>query len=107
MNLTLRLAIGIAATLPFAACNEDPELVRKRGEQEAEMAKLSGEIALVEERLKNVPPDQSAELEAAKRETKKLEEEHKSLSAEVAELEAEHQSLKNEHEEYKRKYTVQ
>jgi septal ring factor EnvC (AmiA/AmiB activator) len=98
---------GAAALCMFViSCNEDPELVRKHGEQEAEIAKLEGEITLMEERIKYLPPDQSSELAAAEQETRKLEAEQKQLADEVARLEEERDALKQQYEEYRRKYAV-
>jgi septal ring factor EnvC (AmiA/AmiB activator) len=102
--------ISPCLTFVFSAllfsCGEDPELVRKHGEQEAEIAKLTGELALMEERMKYLPADQSAELAAAEQETRKLEADHKKLAEEVADLEAESEELKDQYEKYRVKYTV-
>lgn len=102
--------ITLCATFVLSAllisCGEDPELVRKHGEQEAEIAKLKGELALMEERMKNLPADQTTELAVAELETRKLDAEHKKLSEEVAELEAEFKDLKDQYENYRVKYTV-
>lgn len=100
------LLVAIAFSMPLISCNEDPELIRKRGEQEAEIAKLKGELAIMDERLKFMPDDKTVELEEAKHETKKLEEEHERLVAEVAGLEEESKKIQREYEEYKRKYVV-
>lgn len=97
---------AIAICMFVVSCNEDPELVRKHGEQEAEIAKLKGEITLMEERLKYLPPDQSSELATAEQETRKLEAEHKQLADEVAKLESERDALKQQYEDYRRKYAV-
>ncbi len=97
-----------AITIPFlsVSCNEDPELVKKHGEQQAEIARLSGELALLQERLKNVPPDESKELKNTRAEAEKLEEQRKLLSDEVAALEAEQKDLLEKFEDYKRKYSI-
>ncbi|QTN31350.1 hypothetical protein HZ994_03060 [Akkermansiaceae bacterium] len=105
MNLTTQLA-ALSACLLFVSCGEDPELVRKHGEQEAEIAKLKGELALAEERLKNLPEDKTSELKAAESETRALQAEHTKLTQEVADLEAEHKSLREEYEAYQRKYAL-
>lgn len=97
---------GTALCMFVISCNEDPELVRKHGEQEAEIAKLKGEITLMEERLKYLPPDQSSELAAAEQETRKLEAEQKQLADEVTRLEEEKDELKQQYEDYRRKYNV-
>lgn len=95
-----------AALLSIASCGENSELVKKHGEQQAEIARLRGEIALIEERLKSLPPDRSAELESALEASRRLEAEHTILAAEVSELEARRDSLKRDYEEYRAKYAV-
>ncbi len=102
-----QIFIPIALCLTFTSCNEDPKLVKKRREQNVEIVKLRGELALVEGRLKRFPPDKSTELEVAKQETEKLEEKHKLLSGEVSELEAELKKIHQEYNDYKRKYAIQ
>lgn len=102
MKHTLPIVIAIL----LSACNEDPELVRKQGEQAAKIAKLRGEIALMEERLKFLPPDKTHEVKEAKRETQKLQEEHKRLAEDLAELEEQRRNIQREYDEYKRKYIV-
>ena len=102
----LRRIAALASCMFVISCGEDPELVRKHGEQEAEIAKLKGEITLLEERLKYLPPDQSSDLESSERDSLKLEAEHKQLEAEVAKLEAEQETLKKQYEDYRRKYAV-
>ncbi|MBC7980074.1 MAG: hypothetical protein H7Y36_05880 [Armatimonadetes bacterium] len=97
--------LTIISSLLVMAC-EDPALVKQRGEQEAEIAKLRGELALVQERLKNLPPDQSNELDAATVESERLEQQHKQLTEEVAKLEAEHKQLQQQYEAYQAKYDI-
>lgn len=97
---------AIAAILLLTACGEDPILVKKHGEQQAEIAKLAGELALIEERMKNLPPDQSAALNKTAAESVKLEAERSRLSGEVEALEAEHRELLQKYEDYKRKYAI-
>jgi len=104
MNATAISTIAICIAL--TACKDDPKLVAKRGEQEVEIAKLRGELVLAEERLQNVPPDQTEELDKANVETKHLEEEHQRLTAKLAELEATRRTLQEEYEAYKKKYSV-
>jgi len=100
--------VGTAITAAFllGSCGEDPELVKKHGEQQAEIAKLNGELALINARLKNLPPDESAALKKSLAETEKLEAERSSLAGEVAALEAEQKELLGKYEDYKRKYSI-
>lgn len=90
----------------LSSCGEDPELTRKLQIQEAEITRLRGELALIEERLKNLPPDKSSELAEAKKQAEIQASEISLLEAEIASLEERKKSLKQEFEEYKRKYYV-
>ncbi len=99
--------ILLAVSLALTSCGDDPQLVQKHGEQQAEIARLEGELALLQERLKNVPPDQSGELKDTVAEAAKLESERERLSEDVSALEAEHKALLEKFEDYKRKYAVQ
>ncbi len=93
----------------FAAvlCSCDsPEMVRKRDQQALEITKLRGELALLEERLKDLPPDRSEDLAAVEQETKKQQEEIIKLENEIKDLESKKESVKKDFEEYKRKYVI-
>lgn len=103
---TPRTIIPIVAALLISSCGEDSELVKQHGEQEAELAKLRGELALVQERIKHVPTDQSAELKEAQEKRAKLEAELKALDTEIASLEEDKNKLEQEYEAYQRRYVV-
>ncbi len=105
-TLSLTGAIITALFILSSCGGEDPALVKKHGEQQAEIARLNGELALLQERLKNLPPDQSNELTKAVGDSEKLEEERSRLEGEVVVLEAEHKELVDKFEEYKRKYAI-
>ena len=65
--------------LTFPSCGEDPALVEKRRVQEKEIAQLRSDLALMEERLKSLPPDRSDELAAAELEAARLEKNRKKI----------------------------
>lgn len=88
------------------SCGEDPELVKKHGEQKAEIARLNADLALVQERLKRLPEDKSVELEDAIAKSKELEAEREKLAADVVKLEAEQAGLQRSFDDYKRKYSI-
>lgn len=92
--------------LLLAACGEDPELVRKRDEQRAEISKLEGQLSLLKERLGNLPPDQTVDLEKLKNESEANAEEISRLEAEIEGLEGEKVKLEKEFAAYQRKYSV-
>ncbi len=100
------LLLLLAGSFLFTSCGDDPELVRKRKEQDLEIARLRGEVALVEEKLRNLPPDRSAELAEAREQAEQQKAEVERLEAEIAELEARKRSLESEFEDYRRKYVV-
>lgn len=83
---------------------EDPKLVEKRDSQKAEITKLRGEIALIEEKLKSLPPDVTGDLEVARSLANKQKEEIESLEKEVAELNDKREALEAEYEAYQVKY---
>lgn len=102
-NFTMLLFCSMA----FSACGDDPVLVEKREKQKAEIVRLKGEFALIEEKLKNLPPDVSAELAETKTLSAKQTAEVEKLEAEVAGLEARKRTLRDEFEAYQRKYQIQ
>jgi uncharacterized protein involved in exopolysaccharide biosynthesis len=88
------------------SCGDDPQMVAKREKQKAEIARLKGEIVLIEEKLKNVPPDVSEELKAAKKQEEEQAAEIAKLESEVSALEARKRSLQSEFDSYRAKYQV-
>ena len=60
----------VAALVACLHSCDSPELVRKRDQQSIEITKLKGELAIVEEKLKDVPPDRSKELATIEEEAK-------------------------------------
>ena len=103
---------------PFKACTlaaipalfliscESKELTLKKEQQAIEITRLKGELNLIEEKLRNLPPDKAAELAAAEIEAEAQKEEVKELEAEVTELETKKRELERQFEDYKRKYAV-
>lgn len=100
------LPLAVFTALALASCGDDPELVKKRGEQDAEIARLKGDLALIQEQLKNLPPDKSAELAASKRETDMLDAKRIKLAEEVSDLQDERDRIQKEYDDYRRKYAV-
>lgn len=96
----------ILITLSCASCSDDPKLVEKREKQKFEIARLKGELALIEERLKNLPPDVSTDLIAAKQLSDRQTAEVAGLEKEIAGLEARKKNLQKEFDVYRAKYQV-
>lgn len=98
--------IPILLALACASCGEDPKLVEKHEKQKAEVARLKGELALVEEKLKNMPADVSEDLEKAKKQSEDQAAEAAGLEKEIAALEARKRALQAEFDAYRAKYQV-
>ena len=99
--------ISVLAALACVSCGDDPLLVEKREKQKTEIARLRGELALLEEQLKAMPPDESKELAAAKKEAETQTADIADLEKQVAELTARKRSLEEEFAAYKAKYPLQ
>src|SRR5688572_14717257 len=98
--------LAVLFALSCVSCSDDPKLVAKRDEQKIEIAKLKGELALIEEKLKSLPPDVTVQLTEARQRSEKQAAEVASLEAEVAGLEARKRSLQGEFDAYKLKYQL-
>jgi peptidoglycan hydrolase CwlO-like protein len=103
----MRICI-IPVIIAFAcvSCGDDPQMVAKHEKQKAEVARLKGELALIEEKLKNMPPDVSEELDKAKKQADAQTAEVAKLEAEISELEGRKRSLQDEFDKYRAKYQV-
>ncbi len=99
-------SITVLLALACASCGEDPKLVEQHEKQKAEIARLKGELALIEERIKNLPPDVSKELDEAGKTFASQSAELTGLETEVAALEAKKRSLEDEFKAYQAKYRV-
>lgn len=96
----------ILFALACASCGDDPKLVEQREKQKVEIARLKGELTLVNEKLKNLPPDVADQLVEAKKLSEKQSAEVALLETEVAALETKKRLLKSEFEAYQAKYQV-
>jgi predicted nucleic acid-binding Zn-ribbon protein len=108
MNPTLfpRTAAAFLLCALSTSCGDDPELVRKREAQKAEIRKLEGELSILKERLEQAPPDRGAELLRLKEEAVASEGRIVALESEVEGLEKKKRALEREFESYRRKYVV-
>ncbi len=92
--------------LTFVSCGEDPKLIDKREKQKIEITQLKGDVALIDEKLKNLPPDVSSELAAIKQVSEKQSADVAKLEAEVASLDARKRTLQSEFDAYRVKYQM-
>jgi septal ring factor EnvC (AmiA/AmiB activator) len=88
------------------SCGEDPKMVEKRDRQQAEITRLKGEIALIDEKLKSMPPDVGEELEAARKRTAEQTSTLAELEKEIAALEAKKRAIQTEFDSYRAKYQL-
>ena len=97
---------ALALCLVFSSCGDDPELVRQREEQKVEISKLEGELAILEEKLEQVPPDRSEEVEQLKADAETNRAQIAEVEAEIETLEKKKAEIEKQHEAYRRKYVV-
>lgn len=96
----------IVATASLASCLEDPKLVAQYEQQKTELAKLKGEVVLLEEKLAALPEDVPAKLAAAKAKEQAQKQEIAKLEDEWKALEGQKKDLKSEVEAYRLKYST-
>ena len=88
------------------SCGDDPALVAKREKQKTEIAHLNGELALIQEKLKNMRPDVSEELEEAKELGDQKAAEIAQLEGELGDLMERKRALQTEFDAYRAKYQI-
>ena len=104
MNTNIPAAcLAIVATFFCVCCGDDVELIEKKNSQAAEITRLQGEIALIEEKLRTLPPDLSGELESKRKEIAAQEAEIKQLEAKIREQEERKNALQQEFSAYRAK----
>ena len=102
----LRPAAALLLCLAFSSCGDDPELVRKREEQKAEIRRLDGELKVLQEKISQIPSDKSKELAELKKESETQKESIATLENDIEKLETEKARIEKDHEAYKRKYSL-
>lgn len=105
-SLPYSLSLAVLIACACSSCSDDPKLVEKREQQRAEIARLTGDLALIDEKLKSLPPDVSADLSVAKQLAATQAAEVSGLENEVAALEARKRTLQNEFDAYQAKYPL-
>lgn len=100
--LALLGVVGFSLT----SCKDSPELVLKREEQRTEIKRLEGELSILNEKVKNMPPDRSKELAAAKVTAEAQATELARLEKEIATLDARKRELDKNFSDYRSKYLV-
>ena len=98
------LPFVISLTCLSCGKKEDPQLLEKREQQKVEIARLKGELALLEERLKNLPPDLTVELANTTEQVAQQAADVAKLESQAADLEARKRALQKEFDAYRAKY---
>ena len=107
MKHPLRIhCIAVLAALACGSCEDAPELVEKRERQKTEIARLTGELALIEEKIKNMPADVSEELEEARKKADEQTARIQVLESEIKELQERKRVLQGEFDSYRAKYQL-
>lgn len=107
MNPTsFQRAAALLLAVASVSCGDDPELVRQRDEQKAEIRKLEGELAILQERIEQAPPDRGTDLLRLKEEALQNQQKIEALETEIAELEKRKVKIDADHQAYRRKYPV-
>jgi len=96
----------LTAILLVSCRGKDPQLMKKSADQQTEITRLRSELALLDEQLKNLPQDRSAELAEARKTADVQATAVTKLEEEVTKLEVRKTQLTKEFDEYKRKYVI-
>jgi chromosome segregation ATPase len=102
----LRCVAALAICVALSSCGDDPELVKKREQQKAEISKLEGELSILTERLESMPKDKAVDIDALKEKAENNRTQIASLESEVEALGKEKTEIEKQHQAYKRKYIV-
>ncbi len=102
----LRASALLLTCLAVSSCGDDPELVRKREEQKAEIRLLDGELKILQEKIAQLPPDRTTEVAKLKQESELQQVEIAKLEQEIASLQKQKVDIDKDHEAYRRKYVV-
>ena len=98
---------AVMLSLLCVSCDkEDRALIEKKNTQATEITRLKGEIALLEEKLRNLPPDVSGELERKRKEVAKQQAVIDELEAGIRVQEQRKNELQREFDAYKAKYGI-
>lgn len=109
MKHMLRRTVQIFLALSMAlsvSCGDDPVLVKKRQEQKLEIARLEGELLILNEQLKGLPADRTVELTELKKKLDTQTLELEQLEQEIIKLEKDKRDAEQQFEDFKKKYPI-
>ena len=96
----------LLTALLCASCKEDPKLVEERSKQKVEIARLKGDLDMITEKVRNLPPDMSADLEKARKTEEEQAAEEKKLEDEVSKVMAQKRTLQAEFDAWRAKHSM-
>ena len=103
----VRCAAALAIGITLSSCGDDPELVRQRDMQRAEISKLQGELSILQEKMEQIPPDRSGQIEELKQKAEENRTQIATLEAEVEALQKQKADVEKQHQAYRRKYIAE
>jgi septal ring factor EnvC (AmiA/AmiB activator) len=106
ITLGARCVAALVICVAMSSCGDDPELVRKRDEQRAEIAKLNGQLELLQEKMEQIPPDRGAKIEELKLQAEENRTQIAALEAEIEGLQKQKADVEKQHQAYRRKYVA-
>lgn len=105
LQRAMRISLALFLALSVS-CGEDPELVKKRQEQKLEIARLEGELLILNEQLKGMPADRSAELAEMKKKLDAQALQLEQLEQEIIKLEKDKRDAEQRFDDFKKKYPI-
>lgn len=106
MNHFFRITYITSITILSISCGDDPELIKKRNEQKIEISRLESELIIMNEQLKGIPADRSAQLDELKKELEAQAQHLNNLEQEVIQLEKDKRDALKKYQDYKKKYPI-
>lgn len=98
--------ILLLSLIALTSCGGDPQLVKKRQEQNHEIARLEGELEMLQENLRRFPADCTTELDQMKETVKKQIEELEELENQMQQMEQKTRKAQEELERYQKNYPI-
>ncbi|MES2982634.1 MAG: hypothetical protein V4727_10000 [Verrucomicrobiota bacterium] len=106
MNFFRHAILLLSIAMALVSCKDDPNLVIKRQQQEAQLLELDQELQSLEQQLKKKPKDVSVEIAVTKDELTVLQKEAARLESEIVLLREKKLLLEKEFADYRKKYPI-
>jgi hypothetical protein len=106
MLLTRSISLTCLILIFATSCSENPERLKKKAIQQAEIQALDADLALLSQKLHNAPADRSDELKTNQSELLSIKTEIESLTQEVSNLELKKQKFEADFKRYQSVYKI-